>query len=182
MMLLKRRDLARVELKPAAEDSPAIAVTLTPIGAADIELAAAEVRANLAANVAGTASLERYGVKVAEGSSVSAAAVTQTERGRQALLAIELGIRHIKSWEGVTTDGVNPAAPTPELVHLLFNEWGPGGESYGLIFIDKISGLSILEPGAPKGSAASPGTSTAAAARDADSAGLPETPAPAASA
>lgn len=164
LIVLRKRGQTRIEL------AEGVALTVTPIGASDVEVATAIVSAHLAQAVKGVGTMERYGLGGEEAPAMQAM-VASTKQGSQGLLAMELGNRHIKAWEGVTTDGETLAEITPANIAMLFSEWGPGGESFGSIFLRKISALSVLEPGAGKDSAASQDTSTAAAAKGVDAAG-----------
>lgn len=169
----QKRGLIRIELEPAipagegVEARPAIAVHISPIGAADLELASMSVAANLASAKDSAAALERYGFANLAADAIPTNLLIATREGREALLAMELGIRHIKAWEGYTLDGEALAPVTPEAVTLLMNEWSDGGQSYGAIFIARAGAQSTLEPGARKDSAVSPDMSTGEAAKPA---------------
>lgn len=170
---LRRVESVRIELEPAilagegVEAEPGIFLSIRPIGAVDVQLAAAAVASRLRAGADGDEAKARYGL--ATGADVPSDALAAS--GADSMLAIELGIRHIVGWEGVTLDGETPAAVTPEAVVLLLSEWSRAGRSYASVFILAATGHSILEPGAKKDSAASPGTSTAVVAKPADGAG-----------
>lgn len=184
MLRLKKRPPITVELPGG------VTITARPFGAADIDLATHAVRRRLGAAADAAAALRRYGIAAPDvekgGESLAAVLYGVPE----SMLAIELGIRHIDAWTGVGTDAdeATPAPVEEGFVALLFNEWLPGaaftGEalSYGRAWLRRMLAHSTLESGGPKGSAASPDTSTAAAATTAGSAAQPETPAPPASA
>lgn len=177
MVKLTKRKPVRVELPGG------VAITATPIGAADMDLAVQAVRRRLGGAADAVAGLARYGI-AAPDVEVGAEAIGLALYGvPESLLAIELGLRHVKAWEGVFTDGEGDTpAPhdDPGFVAMLFNEWVQGGTlgeglNYGRAWLRAMLKHSTLEPGAPKGSAASPGTSTAAAASSAGNAVKPET-------
>ncbi len=158
MVILRKRGNIRIELAPETETAQAVAVTITPIGQADIDVASASIAAAAVKLEDRDAALARYGLDAGD---VSAETVRVALRLGGAMMAIELGIRHIKAWEGVVTEDGAPAPIEPALIAMLFNEWAPATahepvESYGSRFMRKINGLSILEPGAKKGSGASP--------------------------
>jgi hypothetical protein len=164
MLKLKRRGDIRIELPGG------VAITAPPITADDIDLAEQAVRRRLGEAADAAEALARYGLSMGV-DAVKIARVPDT------LLAIELGIQKIKSWEGVGTDAEeDEAAPVePGFVLTLFKEWIPGAAdirrlNYGCAWLYAMLAKSTLERSAPKGSAASPGTSTAAAASNAGSA------------
>lgn len=179
MLKLKKRGLVTVELPGG------VTIKATPFGASDIDLATHAVRRRLGAAADAAAGLARYGIAAGDieeaGEGVSMALYGVPE----SLLAIELGIRHIDSWMGVGTDADEdtPAPIEPGFVALLFNEWLPdgapvgGAQNYGRAWLRRMLAHSTLEPGAPKGSAVSPGTSTGEAATTAANAVKSETPA-----
>jgi hypothetical protein len=179
MVKLRKRGPVRVDL------GGGVVVTASAIGAADIDLAVQAVRRRLGMAADAAAGLARYGIAapdVEEGGEALGLALYGVP---ESLLAIELGIRHVKAWEGVLTDaeGDAPAPVEPGYVALLFNAWVPSGPvaeglNYGRAWLRKMLAHSTLESDAPKGSAASPGTSTAEAATIAGDAVKPETPAP----
>lgn len=165
MVTLVKRKTVAVELSAATEDSPAVVVFARPVGQADIDLALGAVTASIVKASDGAEALTRYGFDLAgDAREVMQAAA----RVGNAMLAIELGLRHIERWEGVGLSDDAPAPVEPATVALLFNEWAPASdgdpvESYGSRFMRRINGLSLLEPGAKKGSGASPDGNTGAA-------------------
>lgn len=176
---LKRRDTIRIELEPAAGDLPAIVLNVRPISAADVQLASLAVAAALGTAADGEEAKRRYGFEA--GADIPLNLVALGEDGADTLLAVELGIRHIVSWEGLggpEEDSDEPAPVTPEGVMLLLTDWNGRGRSYASIFLNQAAGRSILEPGAKKDSAVSPDTSSGEAARPATSAAPAEIPAP----
>lgn len=180
MLKLKKRPPVTVELPGG------VTITTRPFGAADIDLATHAVRRRIGAAADAAAALRRYGIAAPDVEQGGESLAVVLFGVPESMLAIELGIRHIESWTGVGTDADEPtAAPVEEgFVAMLFNEWLPGsvitGEalSYGRAWLRKMLTHSTLDATGPKGSAASPGTSTAAAATTAGSAALPETAAP----
>jgi hypothetical protein len=165
MVILRRRGNIRIELLPGTADAHAVAVTITPIGQADIDLALGAVTSAAIRVEDGAAASERYGVDVG---ATAAEVIRAALRLGSGMLAIELGIRHIRAWDGVMTEAGETAPIEPATIAMLFNEWAPASgrdplESYGARFMRRINGLSILEPGAKKGSGASPDTAPAAA-------------------
>lgn len=173
MVILVKRKTVAVELSAATEESPAVVVHCRPAGQHDIDLALGAITAAIVKATDGAEALGRYGFDAAgDARDVLQAA----SRVGNAMLAIELGIRHIQAWDGVGLDGGEPAPVEPASIALLFNEWAPasGGdpvESYGARFLRRINGLSLLEPGAKKGSGASPDGNTGAAPATASNAG-----------
>ncbi len=172
MVILRKRGAIRLELSAASGDMPAVAVTIRPIGQADVDLATAAVSSSIVKAEEGDAILTRYGL---DGAGGSAEAMRMALRIGNAMLAIELGIRHITGWEGVGTETGEAAPVEPGLIALLFNEWAPASdsdprESYASRFLRRINGLSILEPAAKKGSAVSPVGDGAAAETPANAA------------
>lgn len=179
MLILKKRGTTRIELSPAGPEQPAVAVHVTPIGQADIDVAMAAVSSAIVKAEESESLLIRYGLA---GGETAADTMRMALRVGSAMLAIELGIRHITAWEGVGTEEGEPAPVEPALIALLFNEWAPAGlwsptgdadprESYAARFTRRINGLSTLEPGAKKGSAAVPAGGGAAAETSAGAAG-----------
>lgn len=162
--LVKRKSVA-VELSAATAESPAVVVYIRPVGQADIDLALGAITTSIVKATDGAEALARYGFEgVGEARDVLQAA----SRVGNAMLAIELGIRHIERWEGVGLGDGEPAPVEAATVALLFNEWAPGSdsdpvESYGSRFVRRVSGMPLLEPGAKKGSGASPDGNTGAA-------------------
>jgi hypothetical protein len=177
MLVLKKRQPIRVELPGG------VVITSSAIDALDIDLARQTVFRRLGMAADAAEALARYGIEASafdaadEGTGLGLYGVPET------LLAIELAIRKKPTWEGVGTDGGEAAPCEPGFISLLFKEWVPGalpGEAlnYGAAWLRAMLKHSTLEPGAPKGSAASPGSSTVEAAPTAGSAAKPATPAP----
>lgn len=156
MVILRKRGNVRLELSAAVGDMPAVAVIVSPIGQADIDVALGAVATGIVKAEDAFAPLARYGVS---GGDNAADALRAALRLGDAMLAIELGIRHIVGWEGVGIDDETPAPVEPATVAMLFNEWAPAAgadprESYGSRFMRRINGLSTLEPAAKKDSVA----------------------------
>lgn len=165
MVTLVKRTSVAVELSPATGEAPAVVVHCRPVGQADIDLALGAVTASIVKASDGAEALVRYGFNIA---GDAREVLDAASRVGNAMLAIEVGIRHIERWDGVGLGDGEPAPVEAATVALLFNEWAPATatepvESYGSRFLRRINGLSLLEPGAKKGSGASPDGNTGAA-------------------
>lgn len=175
MVILKKRGPIRLELSPETDEANAVAVTITPISQANVDVAMGAITTGITRMEDSAAFLARYGVETGEH---AADALRMALRVGDAMLAIELGIRHITAWEGVAIAGDGGAETTAPLdpagVAMLFNEWAPAApslvpgkseprESYGARFMRRINALTTLEPGAKKGSGASPDGASGAA-------------------
>lgn len=167
---LKRVETVRIELEPETDTSAAIALTIRPISSAEVEVATLNVIASLGVAADGDAAKRKFGLS--EGVTVpplrlAGAAIPDT------LLAVQLGLSHIISWEGlgVGDDGAEEALQvSEESVTLLLTSYSPRGPSYAHIFLAQACGRSILEASAKKDSAVSPDTSSGEAASSATSA------------
>ena len=132
----------------------------------------------------GEASLARYALEDPDIEPGSPEEVKAALRVGTTLVAIELGIRHIKRWEGPVGEDNQPAPVLAENVALLMNEKLPIADrteaysTFGGLFLVEMDRLSLLEPGAKNVSAASPGTDGAEAGNSASSAGSPGISAP----
>lgn len=164
-----------------------VTVTALPIGQADIDLAINAVKRRMGEAADAAEAMARYGLAGADPELGGDAEGMSLYGVPDSMLAIELGIRHVKAWTGVGTDADPPEpapADDPGYIAKLFNAWLPRpvlpGEpgSFGRLWLRRMMLHSTLEHAGPKGSAASPGTSTVEAANNAGSAGKPETPAP----
>lgn len=178
MLKLKKRPPVTVDLPGG------ITITARVVGAVDIDVATQAVRRRLGAAADAAEGLARYGINASPVEDASDGVLSLIYGVPESLLAIELGIRHIAGWTGVGTDADEPAPVEAGFVQLLFNEWLPApaavGEpqNYGRAWLRKMLAHSTLDAAGPKGSAASPGTSTAEAATTAGNADPLATPAP----
>lgn len=169
MVILRKRGSIRIELSPETPAAHAVVVTIRPVGQADIDLALGAVTAGAVKLEDGASVSQRYGVDFGD---TPAEVLRSALRLGNGMLAIELGIRHVVGWEGVMVEDETVAPVEPATIAMLFNEWAPATakdplESYGARFMRRINGLSILEPGAKKGSGVSPDTASAAAPKSA---------------
>lgn len=175
---LRRVETVRIELEPETETSAAIVLHVRPITSADVDVATLNVIASLGAAADGDAAKRKFGL--AQGVNVpplhlAGAAIPD------ALLAVQLGLSHIVSWEGLglgEEDADEPLPVSEESVTLLLTSYNPRGRSYAHIFLAQACSRSILEASAKKGSAVSPDTSSGEAASSATSAAPATTPAP----
>lgn len=174
VFVLKRRGLIQLPMFPG------VTFTLTPIGSIERDFATSAAARNLALIAEGKAKAELYGVP----QEIAFEDVKSSYRFGATAFAIELAAAHIKAWTGIADENGKACDPSREAISILFNEWAPPepdrpNRTIASVFLEKIDGLSILEPAAKNVSTVSPATNTGEAVTGAPNASQTENAPPA---
>jgi hypothetical protein len=174
VFVLKRRGLIQLPMFPG------VTFTITPIGSIERDFATSAAARNLNLIAEGKAKAELYGVP----QDIAFEDVKSSFRFGVTAFAIELAAVHVKAWTGIAGEDGTPCEPSREAISILFNEWAPPepgkpNRTIAAVFVEKIDGLSILEPAAKNVSTVSPDTNTGEAVTGAQNAPQTESAPPA---